>query len=261
MVSPSTASLLPPTPLFPPLFLPSSHPFPPLSTQQADGVHFLVAAVHLESGSPSDGAKVELRAAQLRALLADLDARVAALAPALGQCAVVLGGDLNALREEFVHGNTEIFFECAAVRGVEPALKRPAAGAERQEPPSPPVASLGPLPLGELRLCVGATDGGWLVEGTVSTHLGSRCTRAGSTMMIDFLMFGGVAFEGAPLPAATPVLIVPAADEAAAADPADGVRCAVTSWGSDHLPVACDLLVRSKASAKRQRRSLVLEVR
>ena len=75
------------------------------------------------------------------------------------------------------------------------------------------------------------------------------CTRAGSSMVIDFILVGSVG-GGAGVPPlalnATALQVVPADAAAAAADAADGVRHAVTRYGSDHLPVGATVVVRSE---------------
>ena len=261
----------------------------------ADGLLVLVISVHLESGPPSDSRKVELRAAQVHSLLAECTHLAGALAAAGYRAALVVGGDFNALREEFVHGNTAAFFDAPAVGAVRPPLKRAPRDARLALAPEPPIASLGPS--GELRLHCAACDGGYLVEasgkpprpnsapggpskgveapgrssvgssegghgaeamgdvagevmadvaGEVTSDVagevmgdvaGGPCTRAGSSMTIDFVLLGSV---GGALSSARLYHAVPEAEAAASAHPADGIRHAVTHWGSDHLPVAAD---------------------
>ena len=164
--------------------------------------------------------------------------------------ATCMAGDFNALREEYVYGNTRAFFDSHAVKAVRPSLRRPAPTAPLVSPPEPPLASLGPM--GELRLHCPSCDGGLLVEqsarpgegcspaplGVHAAAAGGTCTRAGSTMTIDFVLVGSVG--GVPL-SASPHSPVPSAHRIAAADPVDGIRHAVLHWGSDHLPVAADV--------------------
>lgn len=214
----------------------------------ADGMLHLVCAAHLESGKPSDTLKVALRAREMRALLAEVDAAAAAIAQSTaGACVVVLCGDLNALREEFVHGNTDAFYACEGVTKVMPRLKRPRADAARADPPKPPIARLG-TPRSELQLACPACDGGWLCEASDVSAPGVRCTRAGAAMVIDFVLLGLVRGSAATLASPTAIEVVGTEDEGAAADAADGVRRAIISVGSDHLPVACRVLCTHRAS-------------
>ena len=228
-----------------------------LLRRRTDGVLILTVALHLESGPPSDSRKVEWRAAQVRATLAEVDAFAAALSACGERALLVVGGDFNALREEFVHGNEVAFFTAASVAAVKPRLRPPAPGVSIARAPDPPFASLGPS--GELRLRCPSCDGGWLVEASsVPSEAAASCTRAGHSMTIDYLLLGSV---GGTMHAATPHRLVPAADMQAAADPSDGICHAVTHWGSDHLPVASDAeLLASGSSAKDVRASAAWKV-
>jgi hypothetical protein len=60
--------------------------------------------------------QVRLRAAEAKALLAEVAAAAAAVRAAGRRGLILVGGDLNALREEFVYGNTDPFFASPAVR-------------------------------------------------------------------------------------------------------------------------------------------------
>ena len=202
-----------------------------LLRRRGDGALFLVVAVHLESGPSSDTKKVALRAAAARAIAGECEGVLAALREARRRCILVVGGDFNGPREEFVHGNSDAFFRCRGVAAVEPPLKRPAATAPIAGPPEPPVASLGAA--GQLRLRCQNCDSGWLTE---AAPMGGGGTRAGSNMIIDFLLLGTL---GRTIRSTTPLPVVLEAEAASAADPIDGVRHAVLSFGSDHLPVAC----------------------
>ena len=221
--------------------------------RRADGLAFLVLAVHFESGTPAVTAKVRLRSRQLCACLAELDHAVRAIRLAGLRAAVLLCGDLNAVREEFVHGNTEAFFESRRIAGATRAHKRPAGGAAHRFAAAPGTAELGGAPSFELRLAVRGVDGGWLQE-VSHTENGSGCTRAGSPVVIDYILGGtvgmagtvGVGGAGAEGAGAGPMSymahpVVTKAEVAAAADVSDGVRSAVIAVGSDHLPVAADV--------------------
>ena len=204
-----------------------------------------VPSTDLESGKPSDTVKVALRAREMRALLHELSAAFAALAPA--PRVAILGGDFNALREEFLLGNIDAFFEREGVAAVRPPLRRPRADAPRSLPPDPPIARLSDS--GELELACPSCDGGYLREATLSPG-GGGCTHAGDTMVIDFIVIGVADIPDQHLPIdVKPRPIVSEEDVAAAADPANGTRHAVTRFGSDHLPVACTLLARAGSTA------------
>ena len=203
-----------------------------------DGLLFLVCAAHLESGKPSDTVKVALRAHELRAMLIEIEGIVADLE----RCVIIVGGDLNALREEFVSGNSDAFFDAPAVAAVRPTLKRPAANSARSAAPQPPIGRLGSA-RGELQLACAPANGGWLVEASDARRERrdadmSCCSRAGSSMVIDFVLVGSI---GSLTVETEELQVVPDKDVAAAADAADGVRHAVTCCGSDHLPVGCNL--------------------
>ena len=192
---------------------------------------------------------MRLRAVQMRALLEELDALGAGLRAAGLRAVLLVGGDLNAVREEFVHGNGDAFYASDGVRAIRPALKRPAHGGEVAAAATlwgeaaQPLASLGTD--GALRLACASADGGWLREASAApaAEAGAAavaCTRSGSSMCIDFLLIGAI---GTTCTSA-PLAIVPAADVEACADAVDGTRLAITKWGSDHLPVAADLEVQ-----------------
>ena len=85
-----------------------------------------------------------------------------------------------------------------------------------------------------------ASDGGWLCEAS-SVDGGGGGTTAGWSMVIDYLLTAAVGLA-APL-ATAPVRVVPRADVVKASDPANGLRDAVLTTGSDHLPVACEIVV------------------
>ena len=175
-------------------------------------------------------------------MLEEISEQAQALAAAGQRCVVVVGGDLNAVREEFVLGNAPPFFDHAAVQAVRPKLELPPVAADISPPPRPAVARVAAED-GTLRFLCPGVDGGELREGSSSTRDGygaAACTRAGYTMWIDFVMVGAV---GAPAlrATATPHAVATAAESAACADSGDGVYQAVTRFGSDHLPVSCDI--------------------
>lgn len=137
-------------------------PFSPKSSalallrHQVEGELLLMLALHLESGPSSDSNKVRLRSAQMQAVLSELEAQIQAIKEALNapsqaperagggtlQCTVVIAGDLNAIREEFVYGNGPSLFESRGAAQISPPLKRPAAGAEVVPSPSPAFAEV-----------------------------------------------------------------------------------------------------------------------
>ena len=225
-----------------------------LLRRKADGRLLLLLAAHLESGKPSDSVKVALRAAQLKALLGELEEAASALRQAGRQAVLIVAGDLNAVREEFLYGNSDAFFEAPGVQAIVPPLRRPSHGAARVEPPEPPLAKLGES--GELCLACASADGGWLREvsaapACVAAQGHPVCTRAGSNMAIDFVLLGSLGGGGGDGSGGSgsdgdgcsgaPYGLVPPEDVAACADPVDGTRVAIGQWGSDHLPVGADL--------------------
>ena len=225
-----------------------------LLRRKADGRLLLLLAAHFESGKPSDSIKVALRAAQLKALLGELEEAASALRRAGRQAVLIVAGDLNAVREEFLYGNSAAFFEAPGVRAIVPPLRRPSHSAARVEPPEPPLAKLGES--GELCLACASADGGWLREvsaapARVAAQGHPVCTRAGSNMAIDFILLGSLGGGGGDGSGGSgsngggcsgaPHALVPPEDVAACADPIDGTRVAIGQWGSDHLPVGTDL--------------------
>lgn len=221
---------------------------------QADssaGQLLLVCAVHLESAQPSDTRKVLLRRQQVRAMLSEVSGVAKSLlAAGAPPCTVAIGGDFNAIREEFLHGNSGEFFACAGTQLVKPAFRPPVTpvGADEMGDPIAVLEAGGPLRM----LCDGV-DGGELVEATMNSAerpgpaaAPSRvaCTRAGKSMVIDFVfcgVIGGGAGGSGTSVRATPHVLASDEEAAQAADEGYGVRRAVLRWGSDHLPVACDL--------------------
>jgi hypothetical protein len=92
---------------------------------------------------------------------------------------------------------------------------------------------------GRVRLLCEAADGGELRQ--ASYHEGMRCTRAGSSMVVDFIFVGSVG--GTPRGPETLALEVSTPhkmDIAAGAD--SGIFHTVSDLGSDHLPVACEFV-------------------
>lgn len=150
-----------------------------------------------------------------------------------------------------VHGNTEAFFASPRVAGAGRAHKRPAGGAADRFTAVPNTAKLGGAPAFELRLAVGGVDGGWLHE-VSHTEDGTGCTRAGSPVVIDYILAGTVGMAGAGAGARSGAWsgagslsymahpTVTKATATAASDFGDGVRSAI-AVGSDHLPVAADV--------------------
>ncbi|KAL1530556.1 hypothetical protein AB1Y20_001457 [Prymnesium parvum] len=234
-----------------------------LLRHREEGVVLLVVALHLESGAPSDSSKVRLRADQLRALFAELDTQVALLraarqskgtqdstgakeraaaaatAPMGGApYVVIVAGDFNAIREEFVHGNGPSFFNTPGATGVRPPLKRPAADTDTVPAPSPPFAAFHAD--GRLRLRCDHADDGWIVEATRS-DMPVQCTRAGANMVIDFIFVGTIGASQTNDTVGRPHCLCSPSDAEAAADEVEGIRFAVAKWGSDHLPVCADI--------------------
>jgi len=196
----------------------------------------LVGAVHLESGPPSSSDKVILRRDQLRALLAETSLVVEGLHSLGHGCSVIIGGDFNAVREEFVFGNGAEFYSTAGVAKLQPPLRKPRAGTDVQAP-HPPLARLADD--GSLHLFCGGIDGGELRESSRTAHdLAGKvaCTRAGNSMVIDFVLTGRA---GGGMCDVKALELVAPEESAEAADPEYGIHAAVLRWGSDHLPVGC----------------------
>lgn len=202
---------------------------------RGSGTLIIVGAVHLDSAPPADSKKVLVRQAQIKSVLAEVSLAARSLAEVGQRCLFILGGDFNALREEFVLGNGDDFYAAPGVAAVRPRMDRPL---ETVPPLEPAVAELAED--GSLRLLCDGIDGGALREVSYLRCADGvvPCTRAGKSMVIDFLFAGHVGLPGVQ---ATTHELVSAADAAAAADPTSGVHWAVMQWGSDHLPVACDV--------------------
>ncbi|CAE8588404.1 unnamed protein product [Polarella glacialis] len=214
-----------------------------LLRHRSSGVLCLVMAVHLESGPPSKTSAVRLRSAQTQALLASV-AKLAALLRSQGErCAVFVGGDFNAVREEFISGNTPDFYETPDAVQPEAGYRAPPCGPSSEPSPSSRRAfqsSLGPC--GELCLSCDGVDEGWLREvSRAGAPAGSSlCSRAGAPVVIDFILAAslGYASECDPFKAES-VAIATLEEQKEAADKDGGLAAAVRLFGSDHLPVAC----------------------
>lgn len=206
-----------------------------LLRRRSDSALFIVIAVHLESAPPSDTYNVRMRAVQLRALLEHLSSLVQRLKAAGQSCTMFVGGDFNTLQEELVYGTTEEFWQCESVRAVQPPLRRPKE--ELAPAPEPPVARFDDA--GRVHLLCEVADGGELRQ--ASSCDGMLCTRAGSSMVIDFI-FAGSATVGADKGKEFAALEVSTHEEMYVAAQADsGIFHSVKDVGSDHLPVACEL--------------------
>lgn len=204
-----------------------------LLSRRSDFALFVVIAVHLESAPPSDTYNTRLRAVQLRALLSHVSSLVQQLKAAGQSCTIVVGGDFNTVQEEFVYGTTEEFWQCEGVRAVQPPLRRPKDGFAPA--PEPPVARLDGA--GRVHLLCEVADGGNLRQ--ASYHDGMRCTRAGSSIVIDFIFAGSAGRDSNMGTVALEVSTPEETDIAAQAD--SGIFHAVKDLGSDHLPVGCEL--------------------
>ena len=115
----------------------------------------------------SDTRKVLLRRHQIRAILSEVSGLAKALlAAGAPPCIVAIGGDFNAIREEFLHGNSEEFFACPGTQLVRPAFRPPVApvGADDMGSTIAVLDAGGPLRL----LCDGV-DGGELIEATINS--------------------------------------------------------------------------------------------
>ncbi|CAK0893363.1 unnamed protein product [Prorocentrum cordatum] len=209
-----------------------------LLRRRNDASLFIVIAVHLESAPPSNTYGARLRAEQLRALLRHLSSLVQRLRAAGQGCTVLVGGDFNTLQEEFVYGTTEDFWQCEGVRAVQPPLRRPKV--EPAPAPEPPVARFDDA--GRVHLLCEVADGGDLRQ--ASHHEGMRCTRAGSSMVIDFVFAGSASADAGKGKESKEfrALKVSTSEEMDMAARADsGIFHAVKDLGSDHLPVGCEI--------------------
>eukprot|EP00931_Biecheleriopsis_adriatica_P065588 TRINITY_DN40091_c0_g1_i1.p1 TRINITY_DN40091_c0_g1~~TRINITY_DN40091_c0_g1_i1.p1 ORF type:complete len:692 (+),score=139.46 TRINITY_DN40091_c0_g1_i1:128-2077(+) len=196
----------------------------------------LAGAFHLESSPPSDSKKVLQRRAQVKAFLAEVSLAAESLASAGHRCLFVFGGDFNALREEFVHGTGDAFFASPGVQSVIPKLAQPKVAVDAPEPSFARLAEDG-----SLRLFCKGVDGGELFEASRAADGADGevlCTRAGKSMVIDFLFVGSTGFAGVDT---SPVRLVSPEEARLAADAEYGIHSTVMQFGSDHLPVACDV--------------------
>ena len=212
-----------------------------LLCRKADGLVILILAVHLTSGKPSDGAKVAARAAELRAVRSELSllavrfshAGLASGGGGLGGLGLIVCGDFNALREEFVMGNTDDFFGAPAIAAALPPFSRRAPGAAAVQSIGPPVANL--KIDGTIQLSIDGIDTPLSEAAPGVNHVAP--TRAGTNTTIDYALVGSI---GSVTPRSQNVALFNPIEGSQAADVANGLRFAVLRWGSDHLPVACD---------------------
>eukprot|EP00930_Biecheleria_cincta_P068698 TRINITY_DN5642_c0_g2_i2.p1 TRINITY_DN5642_c0_g2~~TRINITY_DN5642_c0_g2_i2.p1 ORF type:complete len:608 (-),score=123.97 TRINITY_DN5642_c0_g2_i2:56-1879(-) len=178
-----------------------------LLRHKEDSRLYLVVAIHMESGPPSDAKKVNKRALQLRAVQDFLKKTSAALAAQRHQDAVlVLGGDFNALPDEFIRGTHDV------------------------DPPAP--ALLRANQDGSLDFLCGDVE---LRERSRNSKM--TCSRAGKRMVIDFIYAGSL--DGRLV--STPIVTATESQSAVAADRDFGIYNAVMHWGSDHLPVGAEV--------------------
>ena len=188
---------------------------------------------------------VTKRRLQLRSTLSEIAAAAKAVKDKGRQALVCLGGDFNAVREEFVWGNGPDFYGCTTTQAIRPPLAKPVdlngalQGADL-EPKLAKMAADGSLEL----LCEeadGVVDGGVLQEAS-KVGVGENATRvsssrAGSSAVLDFLFCGSVGL-GAGAPRSSPVGLATANEMLLAAEQHTGIFEAVKRWGSDHLPVS-----------------------
>lgn len=165
------------------------------------------------------------------------------------------------------------FYASEGLRKIVPVQKRPVDGsAFGGSQLGGSIARI--TPSGQLALACSGVDGGELLEASyINEDVHSlQCTRAGTSKVIDFVMVGSVGLAREPdvqgacntLAAATlrseravanktatrrfPTrvvgianVLVPADVAERAADPASGIFKTVSEWGSDHLPVGCEI--------------------
>jgi len=200
------------------------------------GSLYLVIGVHLESGPPSTSEKIQMRWDQMNDTLSFISSKlIKPLKSRSLEFSVLLCGDFNAVREEFLHGNGPDF--CATGIAKKAQFAKPAAGLDAYLPEKRCFGAK-VTDEGALQLELDGVEGGWLEE---AYNPDVVCTRAGQPVVIDFIMTGTVG--NLPRIQPKPLTISSAADQEAAADFHGGVAAAVNAVGSDHLPIACEFVV------------------
>jgi len=194
--------------------------------RKADKALFLVAAVHFESGESRDARKAGLRQKQMKAILGHLKS-LALAAKEDGQMGkIILGGDFNAMAEEFVYGTEKDFWTSRAVTAVTPSLERPAEDSTPVLAPDPAFAAI-------VSDSLHLTDESLFLH-QVSSTPADGCSRAGkSGMVIDFMVVGSL---DASLTIPSQPLSIAGRSEVLGS-PCESVSNAVRKFGSDHLPV------------------------
>lgn len=183
-------------------------------TETSEELLYLVVSVHLDSAPPSNLTKVRIRRQQLRAVLEEVRIAVKTLKGSGRSGVVVIGGDFNAERTEFVH------CEGLSQDEIEPQYASIAC------------ADDGP----QLKLHCEGLDGGTIEE--VCPRGQTTCTRAGKAMVIDFAFVGTFGLAADELPKGTPTQIATLAGIEAASNPVSGTFSSILTFGSDHLPVS-----------------------
>jgi len=217
-----------------------------LLQRREDSTLFLVTALHLESAPPSDSKKVNLRQLQARAALVHLAETTRLLKSSGHRCVLIMAGDFNSLADELVYGTTDDFWQCAEVAAVQPPLRRPPAEMPIVNPPVPSLACRSGDDGGVLNLLCETADEGVLRHASGSAEV--SCSRAGSSMVIDFVFVGTVACEDGVV--TKPLVIAAAEDYTRAAEENFGIYNAIMQWGSDHLPVGAEISAAQSAGMK-----------
>ena len=207
----------------------------PTATDQTD-VQIFVVAVHLESGDPSNGKAVRRRAVAMGNIRTRVEEVVRKWKQNATRGVVVVGGDFNSVREEFVHGNADEFFACEGVERIRPRKPRPQESEVFK--PEVPYAKIDP----EGRLCIQCEgiDAGWLTEGSFVSDGKSFTTMSKHlNYVLDYLLVGGV---GMSVESKAVRILSPQQCESAG-DEMMGLKWSAKEVGSDHLPVASDVKI------------------
>eukprot|EP00929_Paragymnodinium_shiwhaense_P077663 TRINITY_DN40019_c0_g1_i1.p1 TRINITY_DN40019_c0_g1~~TRINITY_DN40019_c0_g1_i1.p1 ORF type:complete len:636 (-),score=111.12 TRINITY_DN40019_c0_g1_i1:58-1965(-) len=194
----------------------------------------LMVAVHLESGPPSNPAKVRLRWKQTQGMLCHVAALAAQVRSAGESCCVLVCGDFNAVREEFLYGNGPELYRAPAIVAAE--FEKPLEVVSCEERAFRTDLARD----GALRLECNMVDGGWLqeVSKVVMPKGGLSCSRAGKPVTIDFIFAASVGRSRKSM-VFEPCEIASATEQQAAGHSKDGLAVTLQLFGSDHLPVAC----------------------
>jgi endonuclease/exonuclease/phosphatase family metal-dependent hydrolase len=208
-----------------------------LKMKDAD-VEVFVAAVHLESGDPGQVKAVRRRARAMEKIRRRVEEQVKEWKAEGVKGLVLVGGDFNSVREEFVYGNGRDFFDSAGVKKIVPQKAEPAG----EDGVFVVEEEYARLEEGSGRLLVKCEgiDGGWLKEGSFVED-GEAWTTMSKHMnyVLDYLLVGGVGLEGEGGLEMSAIRAVGSKECSECGGEAVGLRNAAREVGSDHLPVGC----------------------